>query len=286
MAKVGIATDTVQCLPPEIIKEFDIRMGSVNLVIDGKSYRDQVDVSNEQFFAWQKNLKEMPTTTGVNPADFADIFRDLAKSTQDIICLPHSGGLGVTYDSALQARDIVKEEMPGVNIEVIDTKTAAGAQGLIVLEAARAAQAGKSLSEIIAVIENMIPRVKWVSAVESLKYLIKGGRAPKYAGKMADLIGVKPIFGMMKGTGKVDYTGRVRTKPKSLTRLIQIAKENIQTGKPVHAVVHYTDSLEDGEKFRDMVASEFNCVELYMTPWTPVMCCHSGPMIGLCFYSE
>ena len=96
---------------------------------------------------------------------------------------------------------------------------------------------------------------------------------------------MKPLFGMMKDTGKVDFTGRTRTKRKAHAQLIKIAKETMQADRPIHAIVHYTDSIEDGEKFRDMVTSEFNCVELYMTPWTPVMCCHAGPMIGLCFYS-
>lgn len=284
MSRVGIVTDSTNSLPAELIKEYDIRVGSVTMVIDGKVYRDQIDISNEEFFRMQKNLKEMPTTSSVITGDFVDIFRDLSKSTDSIACFPHSSRLGATHDSAVQASEIIREELPDLKIKIVDTKTATGALGLIALEAARAAWAGKNLDEVIAVANDVIPRAKWIATLDTLKYLIKGGRAPKAAGLFAELIKMKPIVGMVNGTGIMDFSDKARTKSKAMTRMIEISRQYMKPDKRPHIIVQYSDNIEEGEKLKEMVAAEFDCAELYMTQWTPVMCCHVGPLVGLAFY--
>ena len=284
MSRVGIVTDSTNCLPAELIKEYDIRVGPLGLIIDGKDYRDQVDITPAEFYRMYRGLKEIPTTSAVSPGDFADIFTELGKSTDSIICIVVSKALSATYSSAEQARDIVRSEHPGLNIEIIDSKTATGALGFIVLEIARAAQAGKSLGEVIAVAQDMIPRVKFLATLDTLKYLIKGGRAPKVA-LLVDLIQVKPIIGLVSNTGLVSPLSRVRTKRKALLKMVDMVKDYIDTSKPVHLMVQYSESVEDGEGLREMVTSRLDCTEVYMTELTPVMSCHTGPMMGLAFYS-
>jgi len=193
-------------------------------------------------------------------------------------------GLSAIPEAAVQARERFKAENPNVTIEIIDSRTATGAQGFIVLEAARAAQAGKSLAEVVQVAQDMIPRVKFVVAVETLKYLIKGGRAPK-AAYMGEFLQVKPIIGMVNNTGVVENLGRAMGKQKAMAKLPQLMKEYIDTSRPIHVNVHYTTSIEGGEKLRDLVTSQFNCEEVYLTPFTPVICGHTGPVVALSFYS-
>ena len=285
MPKVGIVTDSTNCLPVELIKEYDIRVGSVILIMEGKSYRDQVDITPSEFYRRQKELREIATTSGVSAGDFADIFRDLSKSTDSILCLPLSKALSVTYNSAVQAREIVKAESPNINIDIIDTKTTTGSLGWIALEAARAAQAGKSLAEVVQVAQDMIPGVKFVAALDTLRYLVKGGRAPKVAGLFGDLIQMKPIIGMLNLSGEVEMVAKVRTKRKALVRMVEVAKKYLDPDKPAHVIVQYADVIEEGERLKELVTSEFNCEELYMTEFTPVMCVHTGPLVGLAFYA-
>ncbi len=283
MSKIGIVTDSINCLPPELIKEYDIRVVPLGLSINGKAYRDQVDITPDEFWRMFPEIKEF-TTGASNLNEFAKVFAELGKSADGVVCIIVSKALSATHEFAVQAREMVKAEHPNLNIEIIDSKTAAGAQGFIVREAARAAQAGKSLEEVIQVIRDMIPRAKFVIAMDTLKYLIKSGRAPKTA-VIGELLQVKPIIGMVSGTGLVENLGRARGKRKAMSKLVDMVREYIDTSKPVHLIVHYTDRIEDGEELKEIATSQLNCEEVYLAPYTPVMAGHIGPVVGLSFYS-
>jgi len=283
MSNVVIVTDSTNCLPPHLIREYGIRIVSVGLVIDGKSYRDS-DLSNDEFWRLFYQAKKLPATSAASPGDFANVFTDIAKSTDAIVCIVLSKVLSATHEAAVQASKIVKTENPNVEIEVIDSKTATGALGFIVLEAAHAAQRGKSIAEVIQVVQDMIPKVKFVVGMDTLKYLIKTGRSPK-TGYIGELLQVKPIVGMVSGTGLVELLGRVRGKRKCMLRLAELVKEHIDTTKPIHLMVHYTDGITPGTELKEIVTSGMKCEELYLTPYTPVMASASGPVVALSFYS-
>ena len=283
MSKVGIVTDSTSCLPPELIKEYGIRIAPVGLVIDGKGYQD-TDLTNEEFWKLFYGAKELPTTSAASPGDFTDIFSELGKSTDGIVCILVSKALSATYEAAVQAREIAQAENPNLYIEIVDSKTATGALGFIVLEAARAAKSGKSLAEVVQVAQDMLPRVKFLVGMDTLKYLIKIGRAPKTA-VIGDILQVKPIIGMVSGTGLVENLGRVRMKRKAMVKMVDMMKDYIDTNKPVHLMVHYTDGIAAGEKLKDIVTSQLDCAEVYLTPYTPVMASATGPVVALAFYS-
>lgn len=260
-------------------------MVPVGLVIEGKLYRDQVDMTAAEFWRMFSDLKEQPTTATASPGEFVNVFTELSKTTDSIVCIFVSKALTATQESAFQARRLVKSENPELNIEIIDSKTSAGALGFIVLEAARAAQENKSLEEVIEIIWDMTSRVIYVAALDTLKYLIKIGRAPKTTTGIGELLQVKPIIGFVDDTGLLDMLGRVRGKQKAMTKMVDMVKEYIDTDTPVHVMVHYSNSIEDGEELREMITSKYNCAELYMTEYTPVMVSATGPMVGISFYS-
>jgi fatty acid-binding protein DegV len=120
--------------------------------------------------------------------------------------------------------------------------------------------------------------------LESLKYLIKGGRAPRIA-LLGDLMGVKPIIGLVNNTGKVDPLCKPRTRRKALQTMVDMLQDYVDTSKPLHVMVHYAESLEDGKTLLNMVTSTYHCAEVSLTEFTPVMSCHTGPMVGLSFYA-
>jgi len=283
MAKVGIVTDTIACLPPEIIQRYDIRILPVPLNINGKPHRDGVDINPDGFWEIFKDIREF--TTGA-PAitEYTDILTDLSKTTDNIVCIFVSKGLSAINEAGVQACDLFKKENPGVNIEVVDSRTAAGAEGFIVEEMARAANDGKSLAEVVQVANDTIPRVKFVTVMETLKYLIKSGRAPKTA-YMGELFQVKPIIGMVNNTGLVENLGRARGKEKALARLLKLMEEHVDVSQPIRVNVHYTNSIKDGEQLKELVTNRFNCMETYFTPYTPVMSGHTGPVVAVSFYA-
>lgn len=284
MAKVGIVTDSINCLPDEIIKEHDIRVAPYRLIMNGKDYRDKIDITPEEFWKIFKDLKVLPTTGTPSPGDYVEIFSKLAKSTDSILCIVVSTALSAADKSAEAAREIVLQEHPKLTIEIFDSKNAVGAQGFVVLEAARAAQAGKSLKDVIKVAQDLVPKVKFIFTLNTLKYLIKGGRAPKTA-IIGEFLQVKPFIGIVNDTGVVASLGKERGKRKAMLKLVEMVSDHADTSKPLHVMVNYTDNLEDGFELKEVVTSRYNCAEVYMTDLTPVMTAHTGPAVGLSFYS-
>ena len=120
--------------------------------------------------------------------------------------------------------------------------------------------------------------------METLKLLIKIGRAPKTA-YMGELFQVKPIIGMVNNTGIVENLGRARGMEKTMQKMVDLMSQYVDNQQPAHVNVHYSNSVPDGEQLKEMVTSRFNCTELYFTPYSPVMCGAVGPVVAVSFYS-
>ncbi|MFC1910795.1 DegV family protein [Chloroflexota bacterium] len=284
MAKVGIVTDTTNCLPPELIKEYEIKIAPMTYTMEGKTYRDGVDITQDEFYKIYKTLTQPTTSTGVTTKDFLDVFKKLKETTNDILTIVISDDLSATYKAALMAKDIIKGEVPSMNIEVIDSRTVIGALGFIVLEAARAAKAGMNLNQVVEITKNMMHRVHWLFMLETLKYLIQCGRAPKFGGWVGELLNIKPIMGMSSPAGVIQPMGRVRGKNNAIARLVQLSKKELNE-RPAHVIVHFAEMAGDGEKLKEMISSELNCAELYVSEFTPIMLLKTGPLLGLSFYA-
>ncbi len=282
MSKVAIVTDTISCLPENLVKEYDINIVPVGLVIDRKVYLDN-EISNEKFWELFGQTRDPVTTNAVNPADFEAVFTKLSRNTDSICCILVSGKLSATHHAAILAKDTLQQIIPSLKIEVIDSTTAAGGEGFIVLEAARSASQFQDLATVVKVVQNMIPRVKFVTAMQTLKYLIKSGRAPKSA-IVGNWLQIKPIIGMVNGTGLVDNLGTARGMYKAVEKMIETVTGYIDRNKPVHIMVHYTDDKALGEIIKNKIVSQLNPVEVYFTPYTPVMASQTGPVVAIAFY--
>jgi DegV family protein with EDD domain len=282
MWKVAIVTDTISCIPPNLAKDLDIRVIPVSLVIDRKVYKDTI-LSNDEFWNLFYKAREPITTNAVTPGDFEKLLSEIGQKTNSIVCILVSKALSATHQAAIMAREALKKEKPGLSIEIIDSVSAAGSEGFIVLEAAKAAKAGKSLVEVLQVIKDTIPRANFFCAMDTLKYLIRSGRAPKIA-FIGDIMKVKPIISINKENGLVENVGRARGKPKAMLKMVEMVKEAIDPNKPVNIIIHYTDSITDGEELKKIATSQLKCAEVYMTPYTPVMASQCGPVVAISYY--
>lgn len=283
MSRVAIVTDSVASMPRELIKELGIRVVPMGLIIDGKSYRDQVDIHPDEFWARFKTIKKF-TSSAPTPGDFVNAFKEALRESDSIVCVVISKLLSATYQSAIQAREIMWIENSQLKIEIIDSKGYTGSEGFVAMEGARAAQAGKTLPEVIQVMQDIIGRVRSVAGLETLKYLIRSGRAPKTA-YLGELLGVKPIVGGVTGSGLVENLGTAKGKRKCFERLVEMVGEYTDTTKPLHVMVHYTTNIEDGEKLLEMVRVKYNCIESHLTCQSPLSGAHTGPINVICFYS-
>ncbi len=283
MSKVGIITDSIHGLSPELIQQYDIRVAPMGVVIDNKAYRDTLDITSSQFYPLFKEARTPCSTTAAVPGDFLSIYRDLAGVTDSMIYIGVSKAVTATYSVAQQTREIFQEERPEVKIELIDSKTGMGALGFLVLEAARAAEKGKSLPEIIDLIQNLMLRVKYLSVLDTIRYLVKIGRVPKSA-VTEEKLRYRPMIGFVNGSGQVENFSPVDID-NALDKLIQQAEKYIEPGKPVHAIIHHSEYIDEAEALKEKIISRFNPVELYVTEYSPAALASTGLMTGLSFYS-
>ena len=233
-----------------------------------------------------RNTDKLPTTSVPSPVDFLEVYRQLRQKAESILCVTLSSRQSKTFDVAVMAKEMAKEAIPNTAIEVMDSRTVAGALGLVVLEAARVASQGADLAQVAEAARSTIPMVRLIAILDTLYYLAKGGRIGKASAWAGSLLNFKPILEYSTSTGRVEALERPRTKAKAVKRLLEIMADRVGDS-PVHVLVHHAGVPEDGEQLKAQVASRFNCAELYLTEFTPMMGAHTGPgLLALSFYAE
>jgi DegV family protein with EDD domain len=229
------------------------------------------------------DFKEIPTTSAGAAGDFYKTFMDLARENESIVCITMSRVLSATWGAADQAAKMARESQPGLDIRVIDSKSCLGALGFVVLEAARAVRSGKNLAETLAVVQDMMGRVKYFMILESLRSLMKIGRAPD--GKMLDVLQIKPIMGMVSGKGLVENLDKAVTLDEALAKAVEMVAKYIDAGKPLHVLLSYPESDEKSQQMKQLLVNRYNCVEIYISQCTPATVVATGPMWAMGFYT-
>jgi len=279
-----VVTDSVACLPKELIDEYDIGIVPISIVMNGKTYRDGIDITSREVYEFVASSPSLPTTTSPSPADFLQAFEEISAVATDVLCVTICSEISMMYNSAVQAKGLAAESLPGLSVSVVDSRTAGGAQGFVALEAARAAVGGKSLAEVAEVAEGMIPRVNMLAVLDTLQYLARAGRIPRIAAWGSSVLKIKPILTFSKdGIGLFEKS---RTKPKAVDRLVEVMRERTQ-GKPVHVNVMHANVRDEAEALKERIQSGFECVEIYVTDFAPTMGVQAGPgVLGIAFFHE
>ncbi len=282
--KVAIVTDTTACVPRGQVEEYGIELVPLDIIFGDKVYRDGVDITPGEFYTLLKKAKKPPTTSGALPAPFLNAYTKASQRASSILCITISAKFSGMFNSARIAMKMAKETLPNVAIEVIECTTAAVGQGLVALKAAKEAAAGKSLTEVVDTVKSVMHRVNLFATLDTLYYLVKGGRVPKAAALASSLLKIKPIFTVRNGEARP--VTNVRTNPGAIKHLLKIMEQKVIEGRPLHAAVMHADALDRATDLRDQISSQFDCAELFITEFTPVMGVHSGPgVVGVAFYS-
>ena len=286
MAKgVAVVTDTTACIPQEMVKEYGIELVPIEVIFDDRVYRDGIDITPAEFYAKLRQTEKLPTTSGSLPGPYLEAYRRASQRADGIVCITESSKFSGMFNSARLAVEMAKEELPGVAVEVLECSSAAAGQGLVALAAARAAASGKNLAGVVEVVKELMHRVHLFAALDTLHYLVKGGRVPQAAALVNSILGIKPVFSV--NGGEAHTVALPRSTKSAMKRVLKLMTKKVGKGQPVHAAVMHADALEQARVLRDQISSRFNCVELFITEFTPVMGVHTGPgVIGAAFYSE
>ena len=282
--KVAIVTDTTACIPKEQVEKYGIAVVPIELIIDGRVYRDGIDISPSEFYALLRQAEKLPTTSGSLPGPYLKAYREASKRASSILCITESSKFSGMFNSARVAVEMARKDIPNVPIEVLECTTAAAGQGLVVLAAARAAASGKSLTEVFEISRGVMRRVSLFATLDTLHYLVKGGRVPKAAGLVNSLLQIKPVFTVNEGDAHT--VALPRSTPNAMKRIIKLMGQKIVKGQPLRVVVMHADALKEAIILRNRISAQFDCAELFITEFTPVMGVHTGPgVIGVAFYS-
>lgn len=283
MPKIAIVTDSSACLPAELIRAHQITIVPLAFLFDGDLHHDG-SLSSRDFYALLRASRRFPTTASPTPAVFVEAFRRAAQTTEAALCITLPSAFSATYSSALAARELAQQELPGFPVRVVDSHCLAMCHGFAILAAARAAEKGASMEAAEAVVREVAARSYLIGALNTLRYLAKSGRVPIVLHWATSLLRIKPILAA-KGE-EVHAIARERTMPRALDRLLSHVDERLESQRPLHMAVMHADAPSAADDLAEAIRQRFDPDELLLTEFTSVMGAHTGPgFVGVAFFS-
>lgn len=281
---IKIVSDTATGLPEELAARHQIDLVSQIVMFGTEVLRDRIDISNDVFLQRLKMSKEFPTTSQPPAGDFLSVFKKHLDAGHDVLCITISSLLSGTYNSAETAKKELGSDMAS-RITLVDSKSVASGTALMVLEAARLVEQGKSILEILPRLNQLIAGMHLDLTVDTLEYLVKGGRLSGAQGFIGGLLQMKPLLTIKDG--RLIPLERIRTRSKAMTRLREIVDENV-SGKnnPMVSVVHVGIPAE-AQGLAQELKQKYNLKECLIVDMPPAVAAHAGPgAIGVAYYTE
>ena len=266
---VKVVTDSLSDITSNIAQELGITVVPLTVTFGRESFLDRITMTTDEFYYRLTHDATWPTTTQPPPGDFVNVYNKLAEETDEILVITLSSKLSGTYQSALNAKDIFKGKC---RIEVIDSLTVAMGLGLIVIAAAKAAQAGANLDEVADLVRRAMPRSHLVAYFDTLKYLAKGGRIGKAQGLLGAMLSIKPILTVKDG--EMSPVTRLRSRAAGMDYLY-----NFVTGFPhiEGLAVEHATTPDDADRLVERLISVFPKERIYRSTISPVVGTYAGP---------
>ena len=279
---VAVVVDSGSCLPPALLRQWDITVAPHELTVDGQTFRDGVDLHPDQFYELLKRKRGALTTAPPRPQQFLEAFIAAGKLAPNVLCLTLSSNFSATYQSARAAAVLAGSRMSGVRVEVIDSQAAAGASGLIALAAARWAAKSYSMERVISGVNQLIPRVDLIAFLETLYYLARSGRVGKLQAWTGSILRIRPVTELKLGEARI--LEKPRSRARAMQRLLDLLGQRVGRSQVTLNVME-ADSREDAQVLLGKIQSEFNCREAILSEFPPVMGAQTGPgLLGVAFY--
>ena len=272
MNKIALITDSTCGLPKEYIKKYNVKVASLKILYKEKEFIDGINITPEEVYS--RLPEELPTTSMPSVNDVSVLYEELVKEGYThAIVLPISSGLSGTINSFRLA----SENFQSINTFILDTKILSMAVGLIVIEVGKMIQENKSFEYIC----DKIPKIRenmWLYfTVDTLEYLIKGGRIGKVTGQIGKMLNLKPIITMDEDGRYTTFT-KVRGSKQAFKKLYSLASDILDKGKG--KVIIMTGTMhEEAEKLKEILAQHKNTTFMYKGTLTPAVGIHSGPRL-------
>jgi DegV family protein with EDD domain len=283
MPRVAIVADSSACLPPDLVRRYGINIVPLALLIDGAVIPDG-SLTPAELFARLDAAKGRAQTSSPAPGEFIAAMSAARETGADaVLCLTLSAAYSGTYSAAAMAKQLAVERLPGLDVQVVDTGGLATAHGFAVLAAARALDSGVSADEAGRIARDVGTRARLVGALETFRYLVKGGRVPWIVGWAASILRIRPV--LVYEDGKARSFSRARTWNGAADRMLGYLHKKVSGAGPLHVAAMSTGEPERAEWLAERVRNEFRAAETMTAEFTSVMAVHTGPgFAGLAFY--
>jgi DegV family protein with EDD domain len=285
MSKIAVVTDSCASIPEALLQSLNIHWVPYYIHRGEEILRDLVTAKRESFYNWLPTARELPKTASPGPGDYLTVYEKLAKEegVREIVSIHMTSKGSGAYQAAMAAKSMLLELMPDLHIEVIDTLNVSMCQGWIVIESARAALAGSSLSEIVALAKKMIPVTQMIQTADTLKYLYMGGRIGKAKQLAGALLRIKPLIGMQDGV--IVPLGQARSRGKAYQMMVEMVEAAVGNMGKIKVAYMHAAAREEAEKLKEMLEERLTCVESFVSELSPALGVHTGPgTAGLCYY--
>ena len=270
MSRVYIVTDSTADLTEEEVKQFEISIVPMNISIDDDNYIDGVTITKEEFKQKMIESAELPKTAQPSIGRFVEVYDELGKNGDSVISIQMMRSISGTVDAARQAADITE-----TNVTVVDSDFTSRSMGMIVKEAAKAAQEGKSIEEILEIVEDAKKRTTLYLTVVNLDNLIKGGRISQLMGMFSNLLNIKLFLQVIHGKIEIIQKGRglksLQKKYDEIFEQMKSAPNGIQEIGIMHAGL---SEFNEGNIAR--IRELFPDVPLTIVTTSPIIMSHTG----------
>ena len=276
MSKILIS-DSTSYLPENLINDYGIIIIPLNLHLEGKSYKEGLDISHAEFYHIFESSKMFPTTSQPSAGEFLEVFQSLAPGDEALVILI-SAELSGTVQSALLARNMLENERQE-NIHIIDSRSSSMGMGFQLLKAGEMFAQGRTMSEVIEEVERITIQQEIYFIVDDLEYLVRGGRLSKSSGLIGNLLQLKPVLTVREG--KLELFDKVRTSSRAVKLMMQQVEKNKSWLEQL-AVIH-VQAEEEALKLQQDLQEQYGITAL-ISEAGPVIGAHTGPgTLGIAF---
>jgi len=273
-----IVTDAGADLAEEQSKSFKLHRVPLRIIFKGKTYISGIDIQADEFYKMLSESDEFPTTSQPSAGEFADLYRELAKTDPDILSVHISSGLSGTINAAKAGALMV----PEARITFWDTKTLSCPEGWQVEAAAKGVHEGLNVDQILEKLDKIRQACEGMFTLPQLKYLIHGGRISHIKGLVASLLQIKPIISVDKNEGIYVTQGQEMTFTKAIRHMVDYVARRYGEGARLRIQPLHANCLEGVETLKKLLAERFTCIFDPVTPIAPVLGAHTGPgLVGM-----
>ena len=291
MGKIGLIIGESADVPEELIKKYQIIVVPYIINWEGSENIPGENIYQKMREAKERGLKTFPKTSQPSPWTFKKNFEERLKNSAKILCTTLSSGISGGYNSALQARGLLKEDEQK-RVFVIDSLNVTAGEGLFVFKAVELIESGYKVEEIIKILKEFTPKIHLFGMLEDPKWLEAGGRMTHTLASLVRQmakIGMRPLLGLKDGVvTSVALKMRAKDRPTALLREIEKETEKERKiGKKIKVALTHADNLKDTQRLKEMIETKLDNIEIaFLHPISAVIGAHVGPGSLICAWCE